>query len=100
MDERLEILKKQYPDVWTLSVPCDDKGKDNAVAYLKKPDRNVISAALAMQGTNPLKAKEIILSSCWIEGDERIKTNDDLFISACFVMDKLIRVRKAELKKN
>lgn len=71
-----------------------------AKAYFKKPDRNVYGSALSMQARNPLAAKEIILRSTFLEGDQDIIENDDLFFSACTVVDEMLTINMATLKKN
>ena len=45
------------------------------------------------------KAYEIVLRDCWLAGDEEIKTDDTLFISASAKLADLIEVKEAELEK-
>ncbi len=100
--ERLDAIAKKYKvkKVFELSIPMDDEGKDIAVGYIKKPSRNSLGAAMSLMQTNPLKANEIILKSNWLEGDERIMTDDDAFMSAGALLGEIIQVRQGEIKKN
>ena len=84
--------------VFGISVP-DENGND-VTAYFKKPGRQVLSLSLSIQDRDPLKAKEMILRNCFLEGDKRIMDDDDIFISACTVVDEMLTYRKANLKKN
>lgn len=68
--------------------------------YIKKPGRSTLGLALSMYDRDPLKAKEVILEKSWLKGDERIKTNDDAFLSASTVIGEFLTVGKAGLKKN
>ena len=105
VQEELEAVRKKYnlSTVFRIEVPCDDEGKEVAVAFLKKPNRNVMAAALSFAESNPIRSNEILLEGCWLEGDERIKTDDDMFLSAQMLLQKLISIRVGKLdvlKKN
>ncbi len=74
--------------VETVSVKC----------YLKSPSRKVLSSATVIAGKDPIKFGELILKNCWLGGDERIKTDDDLFFAANGILGELIKVKTASLK--
>jgi hypothetical protein len=90
--EQIAIWKKEYGDVHKITV-------DGHVAYLKKPDRKTLSFASSVGTSDPLKFNEILLNACWLGGDEAIKKDDSLFLSAGQVLGKLIEVKEAELVK-
>jgi hypothetical protein len=46
-----------------------------------------------------MKFNEIILSNCWLGGDEELKTNDDYFLAVSGTLSQLIIVKEAELVK-
>ena len=101
--EEFEELKKEHGTVYTVNVFFEDEKTGEMTelfAYLKKPDRNTVSLALSFKETDPLKSKEILLERTWLAGDERIKTEDEAFYTAATVLDQLIVVRLAGLKKN
>jgi len=97
-DEELKKLKEQYKTVYVLEVPANDEGSEIGVAYLKPIDRPLMSAVLAVN--DKVQRKEMILTACWISGDEKIKTDDEMFFSSMSVLDNMLFVRAAELKKN
>ena len=73
-------------------------------AYLKKPDRitieNALGLAMPIQGRPQyVRAGEIVLLGCWIDGDPEIKTNDDLLIPAAMQAFQIIKSKTAVLKK-
>lgn len=90
--EQIAAWKKQHGEVYALRV--EDK-----TAYLKKPDRKTLSAATHVGQKDPLKFNEIMLKQCWLGGDEEIKTDDELFLSACSKLPELIQIKEAELVK-
>ena len=72
----------------------------SAVAYFRKPDRTLYGAALSIESRNPIAAKELVLKSTFLEGDKAILDDDDLFLSACTVIDEMLSVQQADIKKN
>lgn len=81
--------------------------EDNNKTYkclLCEPNRFVIEAALAEVapiGKDPklIKAGELILNSCWVSGDDEIRTIDRLLVSAALQAYEMINMANATLKK-
>lgn len=92
--------KHKVETVYQLKIPVNDEGTEHAIGYIKKPSRQILGAALSVMNTNPLKANQIILESCWLEGDQRILKDDDLFMSAGALLGEIVKVRQGEIKKN
>ena len=84
--------KAKYKEVFVLRV--DDK-----VAYLRTPDRATLSYASTLATKDPMKFNEAILTNCWLGGDEEIKTDDALFLSASSKLGELIQIKEATLEK-
>lgn len=91
-EKQIEELKMKHGDVFEVEV--EDK-----VCYLKKPTRKVLSAAATVGQKDPLRYNDVILSNCWITGDEEIKTDDGLFLGVSSVLSEIIEVKTATLKK-
>lgn len=89
---QIEAWKKLHGKVFMIEV----EGKK---CYLKKPDRKTLSAANAVGANDPYLHNEIVLNSCWLGGDEEIKTDFDLFLAAQNELHKMINVKTAELKE-
>jgi len=90
--EQIAELKKKYGEIYQLEI----EGKK---CILHKPTRQVLSAATVTAGKDPIRFNEIILKNCWIQGDEDIQTNDDLFLGICPKLAEIIEVKEAEIKK-
>lgn len=71
---------------------------ESVTAYLKNPSRKVLSMATSVAGKDMIKFGELILKNCWLGGDERIKTDDDLFLAANAVLGDLIKIKSARIK--
>jgi hypothetical protein len=69
----------------------------NSVGYIHKPGRRELSYASKVGAQNPLDFAEAILTSCWIGGDETIKSDDDKFLSVSSQLEKIITVAEAEI---
>jgi hypothetical protein len=89
--EQIEAWKSKNGEIFEIKV-------EDAVCYLKKPDRSVLKATSALE-KNPIGAGEIIIANCWLGGDETIKTDDDKFMSVLPFLFDLIEVKEVELKK-
>jgi len=74
-------------------------------AKLSKPTRQVMKIALSkLQQGDSISAGEIIINSCWIDGDKELKDfisdeNAELSISACLAANGVLNLRNTELKK-
>lgn len=90
--EQIKQWKAKYKEIFVLRV--DDK-----VAYLRTPDRATLSYASTLATKDPMKFNEAILTNCWLGGDEEIKTDDALFLSASSKLGELIQIKEATLEK-
>jgi len=77
---------------------------DDKTCILKKPTRATIEIALGKMGVSGgqselIRAGEIILRNCWVDGDAEILNNDDYLIPAALQAYQLIEFKTAELKK-
>lgn len=91
MDElKLQELKKAHGDVYKLCV-------DGLKCYVRKPNRQDLSYISVVK--NPIQQCTMLLNLLWIEGDERIKDDDTLFLSVAPKLSDLLELKEAELKK-
>ncbi|MEZ5195118.1 MAG: hypothetical protein R2764_01565 [Bacteroidales bacterium] len=95
----IEELKKKHGEVFELVIPMDDDGHEFAVGYVRKPKRELLGRTSRLMDINPISANEIILKDIWLGGDDRIISNDDLFLSASMEITDLVTVRLGSLKK-
>lgn len=77
---------------------------DGYSCRLRKIDRATLKVVYAkmLKATgemNLVDTGEIILNTCWIDGDKEIKLNDDLWLAACLKCVELIEQKEAKLKK-
>lgn len=85
-------------------IVTDDDGKEYS-CKLGSIDRKVLEIVIALimpsGGEKPqyLKAGELILNSTWISGDEYIRTDEQMLISACMSAYKLFELKKTNLRK-
>lgn len=96
-DEELAGLKEKHGKVKVMEVPVNDAGTEVAVGYFKPIDRQTMGASLSI--SDPVASKELVLNTCFIGGDKRILEDDELFFSACLLVDQMMAFRRGELKK-
>ncbi|MCQ2313271.1 MAG: hypothetical protein MJZ84_07495 [Paludibacteraceae bacterium] len=95
--EQISKWKAEYGQLYKITVKDDANGNKSCV--LKQPSRQILGAASQAGKDNPIKFNEVILNNCWLGGDEEIKTNDMLFISASQKIGDIIEIKEAELEK-
>lgn len=93
----LDRLKKTHATVYVLAVETENG--ESAIAFLKPPPRNILNFYLAKVSTEPITAHEILLNSCWLEGNELIKTDDSLFLSAIPQLGSMMSLKQGSLRK-
>ena len=69
------------------------------VCYLRKPTRRDLSFASSAGKKDPLKFNETLLRDCWLGGSEAIRKDDDKFLAAGGLLDRIVEVKEAELEK-
>jgi len=91
-DEQIAMWKNLHRDVW--EVIATDK-----VCYLKRPDRKTLQAVSAIAETDGDRSNQVLIESCWLGGDEEIKTNDIYFLEVVPALDPILDFGRAEIKK-
>lgn len=80
---------------------------DGKTATLSKPNRATLKIVLSkISGGNPnyIEAGEILLKTCWVDGDPALKDfasdeNAELNLSACLAAVGLVQLKNSDLKK-
>lgn len=91
MDEKhIQELKAKYGTIYEITV----EGKS---CIVRKPNRRDLSYVAVV--TNPVQMTETLLNQLWVEGDDEIRQDDELFLAAAKTLGDLIKVKEAQLKK-
>ena len=94
--EQIAAWKKEHGKVFTLKVNVTEN--DIAIGYLKSPNRNHKSIALSMYAQNKiLETGEFLRDNCWLGGDERLKTNENIADSAAVQASGIVKFLDTEL---
>lgn len=99
VDPRLAPLLEKYGEgnVFEITFP------DGKRCFLKKPSREVIGMAMTKSRSNALALGEVVLESCWLDGDKEVKdpiTNSGYVIGLMEQTDVLFNSKTAEVKKH
>lgn len=84
-------LKAKHPEGLFL-ITVDGKG-----CVLRKPSRKDLSYVSVVK--DPIKMTETLVNQLWVDGDEEMRTDDDLFMAMSNKMDEILKVKEAEVKK-
>lgn len=88
--EEIEKWKQLHGEIYEISV----EGKS---CIIRKPNRRDLSYVSVVK--DPVKMGETMLNQLWVAGDEEIKKQDDLFFAAVNVMQEVLKIKQAEIKK-
>jgi hypothetical protein len=99
--------KERQEQTYTILIDANDRDRTYSCT-IKKPDLKVMKTVMALMTPVPQMNKEMdsigagqwILETCWIEGDEEIKTDMDLLIAASLQAVTLVNIYDGEIKKN
>lgn len=94
-----DSLKKTHGNIHEMWVWGNDEETEKVYGYLKPIDRRTFGAVSSIIQMDPVKGCEMILSNCWLSGDERIKNDDDCFFAAMPQMVKIVKIRGGGIKK-
>ena len=81
--DQINAWKEQHGEVFAIKV-------NGHVCYLRKPTRRELSFATTAGKNDPLKFNETLLRGCWLGGSEAIRRDDDKFMGASGVLDKIV----------
>jgi len=87
--EDVEAWKEKHGKVFQIEV---ESNGETFNCFLRQPTRQELGLAAKLAMSNPLQYNESILKACWLGGDEAIKTDNGLFLSAGEQLGKLVTV--------
>lgn len=96
--EQINKWKKQHGQVFAISIPLDDEGKEKATGYFRKPNLDIVSAANKVGKTDMIRGGLVAFESTFLGGDPIIKEDDEVKMSAIEAVGQLFKVREAEVK--
>lgn len=89
-EEQVAEWKKKHGTVYEISV-------DGKSCIIRKPNRKDLSYVSVVK--DPIKMQETLLKQLWVDGDEEIKTDDELFFAACNQLEEVLQLKQADIKK-
>jgi len=96
--EQIAAWKTEHKEVTEVKVSVEDN--ELAVCYIRKPDRNITAKALSLYHQDkPLQSGEFIRDNCWIGGDPRTKSDEDIAMSVALACNQLVPLMEVVSKK-
>jgi hypothetical protein len=92
-----EKLKRQHgPHLHVVTV----KGEDGELVFVfKRPDRSTLAAAAKFASTDPIRAAEVMIETCLVEGDKTALEDITVFQAVAEAFGELNRPREFTLVK-
>lgn len=91
-EQQVSDWKEKHGDVFEVEI-----GEKNI--FFKKPTRQVVALAATKGKTNQFEFVDVILKNCQIGGDELDTKDVGELLGFSQIMDELMEVKRAELKK-
>ena len=92
-DLKIEALKRKHGEIFQIDV----EGEKPFV--LKKPDLACVSAYAKLVNTDSIKAAQVVLNSCIIEGDKTKLEEPEVLLSLVKHVNSLMTTRRSTIKK-
>ena len=92
MTAKIDGWKKKHGDIFSYEA-------DGLICYMHRPSRTTIAAASVVGKEDPFKFAEIVITNCWLGGDEELRTNDKYFMGLSQKVSELVEIKVGELKK-
>ncbi len=89
--------KKQYGDKSIFRVDVKFDANNISAGYFRKADLSVLSM-VSRFSAEPMKAVQVLFENLWLGGDEEIKNNEELMLSAALELKATFKIREAEIK--
>ncbi len=96
--EQIEAWKKKHKTDKLHVVRVKVSEDDIAVGFLKPPKRHIKATALSMYSQHKiLECGEFLRDNCWLGGDERLKTDEDIADSAAIQCSNIVKFLDGEV---
>ena len=93
---------KKAGKVFEVSVPSEEEDGTVVTGYFRKPKREAIEY-VAKMANEPVMATKYLMKHCFLGGDSRLMGEKDedycYYQSACVVVNDLLAVKQASVKK-
>jgi hypothetical protein len=107
--DHIYLWAKQYGDINQLLVrkKGSSETKENAdtvetwwKCYIRNPNRQELMRYMTVYSEDKYKGNELLLNTCWLDGDNFIRDDNTSFISALLRIDQIVGVVETALKKS
>lgn len=93
--ERIEALKRKHGRIYEVLL---DDGHERHVAYFHRPDMQTLTAMTKLAKTDEIRASQVLLEECFVEGSQAVKHDTALFMAAVGELGKVLTSVRAEIK--
>ena len=91
--EQIAAWKEKHGDIFQLT---SEDGLASCI--MRKPTRHELSYATKMSKINPMAFNDCIVKSCWLDGDDVMRTDDGYYLGICAKLETIIQIKEVEIK--
>jgi hypothetical protein len=95
-EEQIKTWKKQY-DCKIFEFTAKQEGEEDKHAYFRAITPEVLEAWNRIREKSEIQANEVWINSCWIAGDEEIKTRNEYRLALYEHLGVLLYKAEAEM---
>jgi hypothetical protein len=97
---QIAAYKKKHGEIHMITV-VDDRTdeKKEYKCIVKRPDRKTLSVAMQFGSNNIMKFNETIFVNCWVDGDQEIRNDEYLQLSAESQCGTTVKVAESAIVK-
>lgn len=97
--EQIARHKAKHKNIYLITVEPAEVDGEQAQFLFKQPDRKVLAAAGRFAATDPMKAAEVMLDNCLLEGDKLLLDDVAVFTAVAAQFEEINKPREAAIKK-
>jgi len=90
---------KDENNKFTIEMVFTGDKSEKLTGYFRKPSAAVWGEALKYAEKDPIRFQMELFAGCWIEGDQGIKDDDELRLSAATQLGGLFKYRESEVEE-
>lgn len=98
--KKAEVLKKKHSTKKIFFIEVEDEDTGEWVGgYLRKPNLKEYSLFASIAPKDKISALKTLMTNIFLDGDERLLSDDDYFLSAMGQLEDIVNVQASRIKK-
>lgn len=97
--ETIAKHKVRHTNIYLITVEPAEPDGERLEYLFKQPDRKVLAAAGKFAASDPMRAAEVMMDNCILEGDKKQLEDVAVFTAVAAQFEEINKPREAAIKK-